>query len=559
MPQAVINGVGKAGIRNPAALDSDAAAFITAATLTDETQKTAVNDLVLDLKAAGLWTKMKAVYPIVGGTAASHKWNLKDPRDLDAAFRLNFIGGWTHSSTGATPNGSNGFANTLLTPSTAGIGQNNIHLSFYSRTNIASGGVSFGAKVYSVPSVELVMRLRDSSGYYAIMLNSSANIYTLNPASSSQGHFTMNRIVSNEVKMYRNGTVSVTAANNSSGNLSRAIYLSARNDGTNPTDSFDNRQCAFASIGDGLTDLESNLFYQIVEKFQAALSRNVNTSKSFYFNKNYSNEVNTFLFNGGITDATQMSATNTLVNTLKTAGIWSKMKAVYPMVGGTATAHKLNLVTPVDSTSAYALTFNGGWTHTSTGALPNGTTGWANTNFVASGVLTLHNCHLSYYSRTNNLTTNAFDCFMGAAGNYPNWYGVENLYMGTNNLSKVSAAQHTTNQTTAVAVGNITNRKGLFLNTKLSVTPTTLKIIKNGVSLGNATTPDVNYGVIGVQLPIYPIYLAALNNKTNSPFQQYFSNAECSFSSIGDGLTDAEALTFYNAVQAFQTTLGRQV
>lgn len=38
-----------------------------------------------------------------------------------------------------------------------------------------------------------------------------------------------------------------------------------------------------------------------------------------------------------------------------------------------------------------------------------------------------------------------------------------------------------------------------------------------------------------------------------------FSSSEQSFCSIGDGLSDAEASDFYDAVQAFQTTLSRNV
>ena len=100
------------------AYDPDAQAFFTASGLTGATNLNAVNQLVLDLKAASIWTKMKAIYPFVGGTAALHKWNLKDPRDLDAAYRLVFNGGWTHNSTGALANGINGYANTFLIPST---------------------------------------------------------------------------------------------------------------------------------------------------------------------------------------------------------------------------------------------------------------------------------------------------------------------------------------------------------------------------------------------------------------------------------------------------------
>jgi hypothetical protein len=49
------------------------------------------------------------------------------------------------------------------------------------------------------------------------------------------------------------------------------------------------------------------------------------------------------------------------------------------------------------------------------------------------------------------------------------------------------------------------------------------------------------------------MYIGASRNNAN-----YFNN-EIAFSSIGDGLTDTEAANFYTAVQAYQTTLSRQV
>ena len=97
-----------------AAIDTDAQAFITAAGIINATQQSAVNQLVLDLKSANIWTKIKAAYPMVGGTATSCKFNLKDARDLDAAYRLVFSGGGTFSSNGYLPNGTNAYANTFL-------------------------------------------------------------------------------------------------------------------------------------------------------------------------------------------------------------------------------------------------------------------------------------------------------------------------------------------------------------------------------------------------------------------------------------------------------------
>ncbi len=41
--------------------DADAQAFITAAGITDNTQKSAIETLVTDLKGYGIWTKMSAL------------------------------------------------------------------------------------------------------------------------------------------------------------------------------------------------------------------------------------------------------------------------------------------------------------------------------------------------------------------------------------------------------------------------------------------------------------------------------------------------------------------
>jgi hypothetical protein len=86
-----MNIYGRVGWRTaavaPSIPDVDALAFIAAASITDSTQQSAIDTLVKSLKSANIWTKMKALYPFVGGTATTHKFNLKDPRDLDAAYR----------------------------------------------------------------------------------------------------------------------------------------------------------------------------------------------------------------------------------------------------------------------------------------------------------------------------------------------------------------------------------------------------------------------------------------------------------------------------------------
>ena len=122
--------------------DADAQAFINAAGLTSTTQMNAVNTLVLDLKAQSLWSKMYAVYPMVGGTATTHKFNLMNPADTDAAYRLSFSGTVTHSSGGTMP-GANAAAITFLSGNTT-FSKTDGHLSYYSRTNTKLEQIHYG-------------------------------------------------------------------------------------------------------------------------------------------------------------------------------------------------------------------------------------------------------------------------------------------------------------------------------------------------------------------------------------------------------------------------------
>ena len=63
-------------------------AFLTASAISDATIRGGLNTFDIGLIANSLDTKMKAVYPFVGGTASTHRWNFMDARDLNAAYRL---------------------------------------------------------------------------------------------------------------------------------------------------------------------------------------------------------------------------------------------------------------------------------------------------------------------------------------------------------------------------------------------------------------------------------------------------------------------------------------
>ena len=251
----------------PAFTDADAQAFITAASITDPTQQAAINQLVVDLKGYNVWSKMKALYPFVGGTASQHKWNLKDPRDLDAAFRLVFNGGGTHSVNGYQPNGVNGSADTFYNPSI--LGQlNSAHLSYYSRTNnTIDSQVEMGA----FPQAHFLSYRFYSGQTYGGINSSDAGV---NPFTPTTGLFIGSRISSTTAKFFRAGNLIVTDNKTSTTSPNLNLRIGALNNG-GAIQLHTSKECAFASIGDGLTDTEAANFYTAVQSFQVSLNRQV--------------------------------------------------------------------------------------------------------------------------------------------------------------------------------------------------------------------------------------------------------------------------------------------
>ena len=251
--------------------DPDAQAFITAAGLTNPTQQNAINTLVLSLKANNIWTKMKAIYPMVGGTASTHKWNLKDPRDLNAAFRLTFTGGWTHSANGATPNGVNAYADTSLTSSVT-LTQNSTHISYYSRTQSNAVEVEIGsASNPNIGDPGSLLEIR-TSGISYFRVNSGATYLTYADA-DSRAFYLASRTASNVVNGYRNST-NVVSGNTASNGLSNRVFVLGALF-TGGFSFYSTKQCAFATIGDGLINTEAVNLYTAVQAFNTTLGRQV--------------------------------------------------------------------------------------------------------------------------------------------------------------------------------------------------------------------------------------------------------------------------------------------
>jgi hypothetical protein len=252
--------------------DTDAQAFITAASISDLTQQTAINTLVTDLKTYNIWSKMKAIYPFVGGSASTHKWNLKDPRDLDAAFRLIFNGGWTHSSTGALPNGTTGYADTNLIPNTDISSVNNMHYSACFRNNFTNTNAAFG--IYeSGTAVSYALPKNGSGNFISVLgLESISNNFA---NSSTSGNYIVSRNSITSLKTYKNGSLSNTnTSNNGTGRYPLYSFsFGALRNGVSSWGNYFDGEHVFSSLGDGLSDTESYNLNTAIQTFNTTLNR----------------------------------------------------------------------------------------------------------------------------------------------------------------------------------------------------------------------------------------------------------------------------------------------
>ena len=268
------------GITGGSSFDPDAQAFITAASITDPTQQSAINTLVIGMKADNLWDNMNAIYPFVGGTATTHKYNLKDPRDLDAAFRLQFFGGITHSNTGALPNGA-AYARTFINPSIV-LSSTSIHFSNYYRTDYSlSPSNEFGCEVIVNPGED-----QYNDGIHTLLPNASNGMFFGNGllyedyvvTTNNIGNYIVSRTTSSSNKLFKNGTL-LKSNTLPSGNANSEMYLMARKITISPN--IDNgarygrKEIAFCTIGAGLTDTQCTNLNTRIQTFQTTLNRQV--------------------------------------------------------------------------------------------------------------------------------------------------------------------------------------------------------------------------------------------------------------------------------------------
>jgi hypothetical protein len=254
--------------RRPTVTDADAFAFVEAAGISDPTQQSAINSLVLGLKSNSLWTKMQVIYPFIGGTAYTHKFNLKDPRDSNVAFRIQYVGALNHFSTGIQTAGgyldSNFRSTNIIEPTSS------FHYSAYTYTTASNphnivleieslDGISFSPQYGSSPS---------SNPYYSVLQSYGDS------SGAGLGYRIASRLDTSLSTLY-----GYLNTGNFTGTNSRAFKSVSQTNTIRILGTYNftpyNGIINFVTFGAGLTSQESANLNTLVRNYNLALSRNI--------------------------------------------------------------------------------------------------------------------------------------------------------------------------------------------------------------------------------------------------------------------------------------------
>jgi len=250
------------GFQDAGKLDPDYLAFyarvVAAGGSLTTTEQTATQQLVLDLKGYGIWTKMKAIYPMVGASAAACAQNLKS-----SSFTGIFNGGVTYASSGVAFNGSTGFMNSQLNAST---NLSVTSLSFGGYTASTGNGIGYNG---AFPPSFLMMSFKSYNFCEFYRTDGTA----LAIASGITGMVQANQL-GTDSKIYTNGTIGASGTITMTTLPNQNMYVgAANNNGT--ANFYDNKLISYYYYADGLTDTEASNHYTAVQAMQVTLSRNV--------------------------------------------------------------------------------------------------------------------------------------------------------------------------------------------------------------------------------------------------------------------------------------------
>lgn len=216
-----------------------------------------------------------AVYPFIGGTAFSHKFNFLNP----SQYQITWNGGWVHDSNGILGNGVDTYGDTGFNPT--GILSINsssqgvyVNLDNSTGTQIEMGVGSFNSGGASINFWQIYTR---TGGLYFGGDNQGNNTTfnaTLSNLSNGLGMSTVSRISSNNTTSYRNTRPVVTGTAAPLGYSNGNVWIGA----ANQTDgiiyrAFSRKRIAFAHANEGILVDKMKVFQHDIYVWQRSMGR----------------------------------------------------------------------------------------------------------------------------------------------------------------------------------------------------------------------------------------------------------------------------------------------
>jgi hypothetical protein len=255
------------------AFDPDAAAYLSAVVTAGGTvtspMSAATNNMFLALKSNGLYTKIDAMYPVLGGTAGSHKFNAINPIDTNGAYRLTFTAGWTHNASGMTNSGT-AYADTHYDASLVVSGVADQHISIYTTTQSSRGTQDIGSTDTTAGVIEVGIYTSFGGNSFIPNVKSAGSGYVSysQPTQAGIGYFIATSNGTN-VLGTKNGVLEVNGVQTPAF-TDKSHWVG----NSNGNQSVGSTSLIFATFGRQLTSSQMTTLSSIINAFQTSLGRN---------------------------------------------------------------------------------------------------------------------------------------------------------------------------------------------------------------------------------------------------------------------------------------------
>jgi hypothetical protein len=479
-----------------------------------------LHDLVVGLKADGVWTKLDRLWIFAQELANGALV------DLVARGRATAVGSPTFTPdggfTGQDLAGPSKYIRLGYNMNTGpNYSQNSAHISVWNATNIIAtiGGNFVGARntgLFSSPGIS-------NSDLFFPTINSSTNAGTFAVAGVRNGHWLVNRTGAALNDGYRNASLVVSPNQTSAAVSSDEFYALCSSFGGGSENGTPN-QISAVSFGGSLTSGEITAFYNRLATYMAGVAAD-----------NWVRAVGP-----ENVSAARRTAVTTLITGLMQDGVWFKLDRLWLFAAENEKSALVDLVGRTLATAVGSPTFTTDRGYT---GVNDSTTVYIDSgyNFTTSAVnFTTNACHISAWCVTNIASTGNGGCLGGGGGGSNN--GTAALY---DTFSDGNVYARINDGTFSGSLGAPGTRAGHWIANRSGASAT--QAYQNGSLFGSPNAAAGSVQNINCAFLAYRVVAGVVSN--GSPNQ-------VAAGSVGGNLSSTDAANLYSRLRTYMTAVG---